>query len=189
MSPPQAILFDMDGTLTRPNLDFAAMRRRIGVPDGSDIIGYIKTLPPPQAAEADAIVEDIEIQAAQEAQLNPGAHDLLADLRQRGLPLALITNNHRAAMQLIIKSFDLHFDVLLSREDAPSKPAPDLLFLALERLSCPPPAARFVGDGRYDRLACQAAGIAYIHLSHDQKPLDGVPTAFSLDQVPGLLFD
>ena len=70
-------------------------------------------------------------------------------------------------MQVVVEKFDLGFDLLLSREDAPLKPAPDLLFLALAHFGCTAAEACFVGDGRYDRLASEAAGVPYVHLAHE----------------------
>jgi HAD superfamily hydrolase (TIGR01509 family) len=171
----KAVLFDMDGTITRPHIDWAALRQRLGVPAGVPIMGYVESLPSPQQEEAGAVLEEVEMAAALAAELNPGAAEVLAQLRQEGLRLALITNNHRRAMQVVVEKFGLGFDLLLSRENAPLKPAPDLLLLALEHFGCVPTEACFVGDGRYDRAASEAAGVAYIHLAHDgQGPVEGL---------------
>ena len=163
----KAVLFDMDGTITRPHIDWAALRQRLQVPAGVPIMAYIESLPSPPREEANALLEAVEMEAAVEAVLNPGAAEVLLQLRQEGLRLALITNNHRRAMQVVVETFGLGFDLLLSREDAPLKPAPDLLFLALERFGCTPAEACLVGDGRYDRMASEAAGVPYIHLAHE----------------------
>jgi HAD superfamily hydrolase (TIGR01509 family) len=167
----KAVLFDMDGTITRPHIDWAALRQRLGVPAGVPIMEYVEGLSSPQQEEANALLEAVEMEAAAEAVLNPGAAELLAQLRREGLRLALITNNHRRAMQAVVEKFGLDFDLLLSREDAPLKPAPDLLLLALEHFGCTPEEACFVGDGRYDRVASEAAGVPYVHLAHDPQAL------------------
>ena len=157
----KAVLFDMDGTITRPHIDWAALRQRLQVPAGVPIMTYIESLPSPQQEEASAVLEAVEMEAAVEAVLNPGAGKLLGQFQ------ALITNNHRRAMQVIVEKFGLGFDLVLSREDAPLKPAPDLLFLALAQFDCAPAEACFVGDGRYDRAASEAAGVPYINLAHE----------------------
>jgi hypothetical protein len=36
-----AVVFDMDGTLTVPCIDFVEMRRRVGVTEGQDILTVI----------------------------------------------------------------------------------------------------------------------------------------------------
>ena len=42
----EAILFDMDGTVTEPNIDWRALRDRLGVPQGTAIMDHISSLPP-----------------------------------------------------------------------------------------------------------------------------------------------
>ena len=42
----RGVVFDMDGTLTRPNLDFSEMYRRCGVPMSADILEAVAAMPP-----------------------------------------------------------------------------------------------------------------------------------------------
>ncbi|MES9558853.1 MULTISPECIES: HAD-IA family hydrolase [unclassified Streptomyces] len=49
-------------------------------------------------------------------------------------------------------------DVVVTRQDAPPKPAPDGLHLALSRLNTKPERAVFVGDSPTDMTAARAAG-------------------------------
>lgn len=179
----KAILFDMDGTITCPYIDWKALRQRVGAPEGVPIMKYIESLSPPQRQWAEGILETAELEAAEQAELNPGAAELIQGLRARSLKLALVTNNHRRAMERVVERFGLEFDLLLSREEAPLKPAPDLLLLALERFGIEASEARFVGDGRYDQMASQAAGIPYIHLAHEGQPPVDAPTIFALSDL------
>lgn len=183
----KAVFFDMDGTITKPHIDWAALRQRLAVPTGVPIMAFIESLPSAQREEASAVLEEAEMEAAVEAALNPGAAELLARLRRGGLKLALITNNHRRAMQVVVAKFGLDFDLLHSREDAPLKPAPDLLLLALRHFGCLPAEACFVGDGRYDQAASEAAGVPYIHLVHEGgEKVEGLAVN-SLEALHGLL--
>ncbi|MEV7713173.1 HAD-IA family hydrolase [Streptomyces sp. NPDC088270] len=50
-------------------------------------------------------------------------------------------------------------DVVVTRQDAPPKPAPDGLHLALSRLNTKPERAVFVGDSPTDMTAARAAGV------------------------------
>lgn len=176
----RAVFFDMDGTVTRPHIDWRGLRQRVGVPEGTPIMAHIESLVGAERKRAEALLLATEMEAAEQADLNPGAAELLAGLHRVGVKLALITNSHRVAMRRVVERFGLEFDVLLSREDAPLKPAPDLLVLALERLSLACHEACFVGDGHYDRLASQAAGIRYIHLAHDAQARPDEPTVLAL---------
>jgi len=179
----KAIFFDMDGTITRPHIDWPALRRQVGVPQGVPIMEYADSLPPKKRERAHAQVEAAELEAAEQSELNPGAGELLRALRTQPLKLALITNNNRSAMHIIVDKFHLKFDLLLSREEAPLKPAPDMVLYALERFQLTPTEVCFVGDGNYDRLASEAAGVPYIHLAHEcSAPLNG-PTIHALDEL------
>ena len=179
----KALFFDMDGTITCPQIDWEDLRARIDVPQGMPIINYIDSLPSPRREQAHAILEAAEREAANQATLNPGAAELFRDLRLHPLKLALITNNNRRAMTTVVERFNLHFDLLLSREDALLKPAPDLIFLALDKFGLAPQEACFIGDGLYDRMASRDAGVYYIHLSHDPgEPVNG-PTIHALTEL------
>ena len=179
----KAIFFDMDGTITRPYIDWKTLRQRVGVPEGMTIMAHIETLSGPEQSRAERAVEEAETEAAERAELNPGAAALICGLRAHPLKLALITNNHRRAMHKVVDKFDLDFDLLLSREDAPLKPAPDLLLLALEKLRLQPQETCFIGDGRYDQMASEAAGIAYVHLANDGQLHERHPTIFALGEL------
>ena len=179
----KAVLFDMDGTLTAPNIDWLELRSRVGVPEGIGIMEYIYSLSEAEAQRADIIVREVEFASVQKAVANDGLTELFTALDDRPWKLSLITNNHREAMYHVVGVFDLHFDLLLSREDAQLKPAPDLLLLALKQFGITASEAVFVGDGRYDRAASAAAGMRYIHLEHDRsKPVEG-ETIYGLGEL------
>jgi len=127
----QAIFFDMDGTLTVPWIDWTKLRTAIGATDGLGIIDYVETLPPPQQEQAEAVVREFEMDAAHLAPANLGLAEVFTRLDELPLRRALITNNHRAAMNLVVERYELSFDLCLSREDGVLKPAPDLLLIAL----------------------------------------------------------
>lgn len=179
----RAIFFDMDGTITRPLINWRELRQRVGVPEGVPIMAHIESLAAGERRRSEEILEAEETRAAAEAELNPGAVELLDRLRSRAILTALITNNHRRAMDLAVARFGLRFDLLLSREDAPLKPAPDLVLLALARLQVEPDHACFVGDGRYDQLASQGSGVRYLHLQHPGLPVPEAETVGHLIEV------
>jgi len=54
--PLRGVVFDMDGTLTVPNLDFQELYRRAGVPKGEDILSAKWRAD----ANASTIVEEFE---------------------------------------------------------------------------------------------------------------------------------
>lgn len=49
--PVYAVVFDLDGTLTRPYLDFGQLRQQLGISDG-DILKGVTGLPPVEQGQA-----------------------------------------------------------------------------------------------------------------------------------------
>ena len=102
--------------------------------------------------------------------MNPDAQPLLADLRAKGIKTALVTNTvSRIARALVEKAEVLTLlDVLATADRVKkSKPAPDLVELALKELEVGPGEAWFVGDTRYDRNAAEAANVKFVGMGID----------------------
>lgn len=183
MSVLKAVLFDMDGTLTQPLIDWRQVRRQLDVPEGASIMDHIQAQEGARRDQAEQLLKRLEYEAAVDARANEGAVEVVERLRQHGLKTGLVTNNHRRAMARIVDRLGLRFDLLLSREDGVAKPAPDLLMLALERLEVEHRDVLFVGDGRYDRAASSDARIPYVHLEHDVEAERIGPTIHSLTEL------
>jgi phosphoglycolate phosphatase-like HAD superfamily hydrolase len=97
----------------------------------------------------------------------PKVPELFQALRDRGIRSALATSSDTKHLRATIKSAGLDLtrlaDELVTKDDAEaSKPAPDLIFVGLERLDVSPAECAMVGDTIYDGQASQAAGIAFI---------------------------
>jgi len=162
---PAALLFDMDGTLTQPMLDFPAIKAemRIGV---RPILEALAEMSPAERAAAEAILLRHEQRAATESTLNPGCVELLAWAREHRLPTALITRNSRASAAIVLSRHDLTFDVLITRETCRFKPHPEPLHTACRHLAVRESDAWMIGDGIHDIQAGAAANIPTIWLSH-----------------------
>ncbi|MEW2502465.1 MULTISPECIES: HAD family hydrolase [unclassified Amycolatopsis] len=111
-----------------------------------------------QGKEVDALLEEM-------APL-PGAHDLLVAIRKRGHRLVLASSGQQ-------RHVDVYLDKLHARDIAEgwttsadveaSKPAPDLLQVALKKLGAPPDARSvMVGDSVWDVEAAKSAGMPAI---------------------------
>ncbi|CAB9507666.1 hydrolase [Seminavis robusta] len=101
-SRPQlrGVIFDMDGTLTEPNLDFALMYRRCGVDQKQDILQAIDEMENEDDAQrAAAIVEEMEGEGRRTLQLMPGTLGILQFLAYYKIPTALVTRNTRATTE------------------------------------------------------------------------------------------
>ncbi len=154
-----AILFDMDGTLIAPLLDFASIRAELGIDPAEGILEAIDQRPPAQAAVDHRRLMEIELAAAREATLLDGAAELMDHCRANSIPTALLTRNSREAADIVMAKFPvLRFDFVRCREDGLIKPEPDGVLAAAEALGVLPERLLCVGDFKYDILAARAAG-------------------------------
>lgn len=165
---PAAVLFDMDGTLTEPMLDFPRIKRDMGIGDDS-ILEALAAMNDADRARAEAVLHRHEEEAARLSRLNPGCREILATLHARGIGVALITRNSRQSVQTLLATHGLAIDVLISREDAPPKPDPEPLYLACRKLDVAPGETWMVGDGEFDVRAGLNAGARTVWLSHGRR--------------------
>ncbi|MGA2502294.1 MAG: HAD family hydrolase [Tepidisphaeraceae bacterium] len=190
MLPPRAILFDLDGTITKPFLDFAQIRREMGV-SSFGILEALADFPPDRRHEAERVLLQHERLAAEHSQLNPGCRELLGLIDGR-LPRALITRNSRQSAQRVCELHALRFDLLVSREFGHFKPSPQPILHACTALGVAPADAWMVGDGRFDIEAGLAAGAKtiWVSLGHAKSfPADPWQTVRDLTELTQLLKD
>jgi HAD superfamily hydrolase (TIGR01549 family) len=163
----RGVVFDMDGTLTIPNLDFGEMYRRCGVEGSKDILAEIRnSMSPDQASEANAIIEEMEEEGRRTLQLMPGALELTHWLQAHKIPTALVTRNTKRSAQVLqdklLKHY--HFDVVISRDDNDHAPKPDpasMRYIASQwNLELPNESILMVGDSpANDIIYGKSAGV------------------------------
>ena len=93
--------------------------------------------------------------------LYPGVRECLDALRERGLPLALVTNKPYAFIAPLLEGLALaeHFALCLGGDSLPEKkPHPAPLLHVASHFGLAPRACLMVGDSRHDIAAGQAAG-------------------------------
>jgi pyrophosphatase PpaX len=91
----------------------------------------------------------------------PGAVETVAELKRRGVALAVVTSKHRRSTLRGMDSCGITemFDVIITPEDVENaKPHPEPVHLALTRLGVAPGEALFVGDSPHDMVAGREAG-------------------------------
>jgi len=169
----RAVLFDLDGTLTRPGaLDFAAIKREVGCPPDSLVLEWIEALPAgARRTEALAALERFELAAAAESEPNEGAERVVRSLRARGLKIGVLTRNGLPAVRRALARFrDLDagdLEVIVTRDDAVApKPAPDGVLHAAAAMGVPPEEMLVVGDFVLDMEAGRAAGALTAYLTN-----------------------
>ena len=117
---PRAVIFDLDGTLTEPLLDFDLIRTEIGLPPGP-ILEQLVALGAEERARAEVILRRHEITAIEQAVLADGCEELLAFLRQEGIPHGILTRNMRVAVDHFCQRFGFSFAASYTRGFHPGR--------------------------------------------------------------------
>ena len=191
----KAVLFDMDGTIYDSGLDWKAIREEMGMPrDGRSISDQLATSSPDVRERGLQILHRVESEGAANGVLIGGAEEVLTMLRAHGIQCALITNNSRASLDAVMAKHPLPFDLFLTREDGPMKPAPELFLQALDAFGVEPADALAIGDAHLDAVAACRAGLSGMILVASPPWMealipDDVPyqSAADLHEVRGLL--
>jgi HAD superfamily hydrolase (TIGR01509 family) len=170
--PRQGVIFDMDGTLTRPYFDFDRIRQEIGLTSEPrmPILEAVAAMSAAEAARARAILERYEHEAATASELHDGALEVIAAIRSRGWPVGLLTRNSRVSTDRVIARHALRLDCVHTREDGPVKPSPDAILAMCRRWNVPASQTWMVGDYLFDIQAGRAAGARTV-LMIGQAPL------------------
>lgn len=186
---PRAMLFDMDGTLTEPMLDFPRIKAEMGIGPGP-ILESLAALDESRRIFAEAVLLRHEKIAAEQSKLNAGCLELLAVLKSERISAAVITRNSRLSVTTVTTRHGLDIETLISREDGPFKPDPFALLLACRKLGVGAEEAWMVGDGQYDVEAALAAGIRSVWISHGKSrhfPAEPWLTVANLPELTRLL--
>lgn len=162
---PRVILFDMDGTITEPFLDFPRIKAEMGI-GTRPILEAMAEMEGERRREAETILLRHECAAAEASTLNKGCRELLGWIERQGMGMGLITRNSRASVETTLRRHGLCFKVVVAREDGRYKPDPDPLWRACERLGVGVEGAWMVGDGQHDVEAGVAAGVKTVWVSH-----------------------
>jgi HAD superfamily hydrolase (TIGR01549 family) len=147
----------MDGTITAPFFDFVKIKDEAGIGD-VDMLDYLATALDPERQRVQAIMTKFEDAGVAEARLNRGARELLDDLARRGMPTALLTRNTRRSVDGVCRKLNLTFDIIVTREDGPYKPAPEAIWGIAKRWGAEPGEVLMVGDYKWDVLCAKNAG-------------------------------
>jgi len=186
---PQAILFDLDGTLvdSAPDIAYSVdhMLAELGRPPvGEGAVRYWvgngaerlvkRALTGEMEAEPDAVLFErayplfLEIYAAHvmiDSRLFPGVEQGLKQLHQLGYPLACITNKPARFTAPLLEGLGIAslLDLQVSGDTLPAKkPDPLPLRYAAEFFKVPAERTLMVGDSRNDVQAARAAGMQVV---------------------------
>lgn len=183
--PIKAVIFDLDGTITRPYFDFDAIREEIGLEkDSGPILESMQEMSPPQRKNAEQILRYHEQQAVIESQLNTGARETLESLRKDGIQIGILTRNKRHNAFSIAEKHGLKFDAVVGRDDGPVKPDAFGVLKLCRQFGVEPKETLLVGDYLFDLLCAKTAGAVAVLLANSEQSVEFAEHAdFCIDKI------
>lgn len=185
------VVFDMDGTITKPNLDFKLMYERCGVSRQNDLLAEIAKMPADKAATALHVIDEMETEGRRTLEFEPGAIELCRWLRAHSLPVALVTRNSAESVKhlhtvLCGPAGMPQFDPAISRDDIgiPPKPDPTAMQHISHRWSLAPGTLLMVGDSQSNDIAFgKAAGTHTALVDSGRRVIEGNVSSGGADLV------
>lgn len=178
---PAAVCFDNDGLVletesawTRAEEELFARRGRVFTDDhkrymigsagavGARKLAEMLDLPGQDQALWEELHELVMDELPKGVDPMPGAFALVDALRERGTPIALVSNSARDFVELAMRTADVgdRFEIVLTRDDVEAgKPAPDLYLAACAALGVAPGEAVGLEDTNTGIAALKAAGL------------------------------
>lgn len=171
------VLLDLDGTVVDSGaIILASMRHATQTVlrrDYSDAELMVNVGGPGLEAQMQALAPDradelVRVYRAHNEPLHetleafPGIDRVLAQLKDEGRRLGVVTAKRRATVELAFARLPLGhlFETIVGGDETERhKPSPDPLLLGLERLAASPDGSAYVGDSPYDMQAARAAGL------------------------------
>jgi len=178
------VLFDLDGTLVdslhdltdavnhmltgfgRQQLDPVQVRQLVGKGARNLVQRALASDSPAEISRGlAAFTEFNTIHIADKSRLYPGVREMLQQLADCGIRLAIISNKNEELSRLILKTLEVDgfFDIIAGGDTfAEMKPSPLPLLQVINKLGCSPAEAVMVGDSINDIQAGNCAGITTI---------------------------
>jgi phosphoglycolate phosphatase len=184
MGRPYLVVLDCDGTLVDSqsgivlSMEQAFETMRLAPPSAHDIrriVGLtVETAVARLAPEADAgMIEELSYQFREafaalrrgdllEEPLYPGALEAIRCLKEEGATMAIATGKSLRGLLATLQhhGIEQEFAALQTCDDAPSKPAPDMLYNLMIALDVRPARVVMVGDTTFDMMMARSAKTA-----------------------------
>lgn len=165
----KAVIFDLDGTITRPYFDFDAIRQEMGLArDSGPVLESMEKMTLVQRRQAEQILHSYEERAVKESELNSGTRETLQKLGEAGIRIGILTRNRRSNALAIAHKHNLKFDAVVDREDGPVKPDAFGVLRICEQFGVAAGETLMVGDYLFDMLCARAAGAVAVLLTNNE---------------------
>ncbi len=214
MSTPKAFIFDLDGTLVDALPDIQANANRALKQCGYDFQMTLAETQPHVGGGAQKLASNVlgkpmddpatmdlyhafadiyEKHPADFGKPFPGVMDTLNALRDKGIPLSVVTAKPAKARVQVLDAMGLtpYLTLALSPEDGfAKKPAPDMLIECCRAMGVEPAETVMVGDTRFDVEAGFAANchtVAFAEHGYQDVPEEYAERVVSLAEFTDLL--
>lgn len=212
-------IFDLDGTLLNTIADLAEAAnhalKRAGYPThslaaypffvGNGVTRLLQRVLPEDARDA-ATVERVReyfmeyygAHLTTHTEPYPGINELLCQLSEAGVNLAVASNKYQQAVDLLIEHyfpFVKWADVRGQRDSVPVKPDPSIVFGILSECPTPKDDTIYIGDSGVDIETARRAGVTSIGVTWGFRPESELIDAYAdhivhtpfeiLDLIPG----
>lgn len=187
--PIKAVIFDLDGTITRPFFDFDMIRAEMGLTrEDGPVWEAMAGMSPEQRKKTEAILHYHEQKGADESELNEGAKQTLVSLADMGIKIGVLTRNRAVNAWAVAEKHSLKFDEVIGREDGPVKPDAYGVLELCRRFAVEPARTLMVGDYLFDvQCAKQAGAIAVLLANHEQADEFAPHADFSIDRIDEII--
>lgn len=202
-----AVIFDWDGTLMDStfsiveSIQLASADVGLPVPStmqASWIIGLslesglYKAVPELTADLMPAFIERYRhhfFQRDKSIKMFDGAVPMLAELRQRTIPISVATGKSRAGLDRVLRAVELvdYFNITRCADETQSKPDPQMLHEIMWELDLEPDRVLMVGDTTHDIHMAHNAGmdsLAVTYGAHDVPTLEKSEPTVIVESVP-----
>lgn len=185
----KAVIFDLDGTITKPYFDFDAIREEMGLDKNcGPVLEIMEKMTAQQRNKAEKILNYHEQKAVAESELNASAKETLLALSSAGIHIGVLTRNRRNNALAIARKHNLEFDAVVGREDGPVKPDAFGVLHLCRQFGIKPQESLLVGDYLFDLLCAKAAGaVAVLLKNHKQCDEFAEHADFCIENISGIL--
>lgn len=184
----RAVLFDLDGTLIDTNELIVSSflhtldqhtpgkysRKDVLAIMGRPLLEQMQIFDAKQAEEMVQTYQIYNVEKHDELVRDfPQVREVLHDLYQAGILLAVVSNKRRKVVEMGLKLYGLDqwmSSIVCAGEGIPAKPEPAMLQVALEELGVDPTEALMVGDTKYDMIAGKLAGVDQVAVAWSLHP-------------------
>lgn len=195
------VIFDLDGTLLNTIADLgnacnyaleqsgfsAHPLSAYNYMVGNGVRKLVERAEPGASPETiDKILSDFRtyynLHSTDHTQPYPGIPELLKDLQDRGIAMAVTSNKYQSAVTTIIQHFfpDIKFVAVLGEiPERHKKPDPSIVFAVLNEFRCPKNDVLYVGDSGVDMETARRACIESVGVTWGFRPVSDLRAAFA----------